>query len=73
MRPYILYDRYHPGFERLSHFEKQRLQDINDKLARGQELFPNEKAEHTRIKQIMNDPCYAFDENHPGWNNLDPE
>ena len=73
MRPYILYDRYHPGFDRLNDYEQQKLQEINNKKAKGKELSENEKAEHSRIKQIMNDPFKTFDENHRGWNNLDFE
>ena len=71
MRPYIPYDRLHPGYDGLTPQEQLKLNTINKKIDSDVDLPPNEKADLQKIKDKMNNPD-EIDETHPGWKNLTP-
>jgi len=71
MRPYIIYDRLHYGYDSLNPQEQKRLAALSKKIAAGVELSGPEEEELHRLKDCMNNPM-PVDENHPGWNNLIP-
>ena len=51
------------------------LDDLNRKVEEGKPLEPEEKQELNRIKDFMDDikDKPSVDQNHPGFNKLDPD
>lgn len=72
MRPYVEYDKNHPGFESLPPQDQKKLAQFNKQQDAGVELAAPDQEEFQKIKDNMNNPI-PIDENHPGWNNLIPK
>ena len=65
-------DESHPGWNNLTPDEQNRFKQLREKELSGTKLSPEEEAELAAMKEYIKNGR-PIDENHPGFDNLNPE
>ena len=65
-------DETHPGWKNLTPIEKHRFRILRDNEDSGERVSPEDDKEMDSLKDIIKNGR-TIDENHPGFENLNPE